>query len=178
MRARTVAAAIVCGACGNVNAPAVDGPTHDGPGGTGTPTAYRGTVSQTSPPAMFGGGPPPACTYTATLKQLDMQLAILPSGKVMSGTLQDLYVEDVVTTCMYLPADPSIMNFTLASVTPGDTGMMLSFQEKAGDHPGSSLSAALSPSGAGYQAQLTFHRTDLGPPLDWIVTTTVTLIPQ
>jgi hypothetical protein len=152
----------------------MDGPAGDGPG---APTTYRGAVSQTMPPVMFGGGPAPACTYTATLKQLDVQLGILPSGKVTSGQVQALYVEGVVTTCMYAPADPSIMNYTFASAAPSANGMTLSFQEKAGDHPGSSLAVALSSSGATYQAQLTFHRTDLGPPLTWTIVTTTTLMP-
>jgi len=176
MHSRALATAVFCAACGNVNSTAVDAPPLP-PDSPVTPTTYRGMVSQTTPAVNFGGGPPPACTYTATLKQLDIQLAILPSARVMSGQLQALYVEGVVMTCMYSPADPSIMNFTLASATPGASGMTLSFQEKAGDHPGSSLAVVLSPTGAGYQAQLTFHRTDLGPPLDWTIVTTAMLGP-
>jgi hypothetical protein len=37
---------------------------------------------------------------------------------------------------------------------------------------------ALPPTGGAYQARLTFHRTDLPPPLDWTVVATIALTPQ
>lgn len=166
MLGKPFAIAVLCGACGQVGGGTADAPA--------APISYHGTLAATSP-VMFGGGPPPKCTYTATLKQLDVTLGILASGQVMTGQVQDLYVEGVVTQCEFTPADPSITNFTFRSATPGTGGMTLAFDEKAGDKPGAALVIALTTAGASYQAQMTFHRTDLGPPFDWIVNATVPL---
>jgi hypothetical protein len=175
MRSRILAAVALCTACGAVNnTPPGDGAASDGT--VVTPRSYHGTVPETSP-AMFGGGPPPACTYTMTLRQIDVQIGVLPTGQVVSGQVQDLNVEAIVGTCQFRAADPSITNYSLMSAVPSASGTTLTFQEKAGDKPGTSLVAELSAVGTGYQAQLTFHRTDLGPPLDWTVVVIVTLSP-
>jgi hypothetical protein len=186
MHSKLLAVAALCSACGAVSSlpadsrvadGAADGPT-DGPV-VQTPTMFHGAVAQTMPPVRFGSGAPlPACTYTATLKQLDIQIGILPSGAVTSGQVQNLYVEGVVAACQSLPNDTTVMNYTLMSAMAGSTGTMLTFRERAGDKPGASLLVALSAAGTGYQAELTYHRTDLLPPFDWTVVTTATLTPR
>jgi len=172
MWSRLLAFAGLCGACGAVNNATTDAPAD------GSPPArtYKGNVAESSP-AMFGVDAPGKCLYSMTLRQLSIELGILPSGQPVSGQVQVLNVEAVlnVGTCPYLPADPSITNFTFASAMADPGGMLLMFQEHTGDKPGASLVAELSGNSAAYQAQLTFHRTDLGPPLDWTVLTAATL---
>ena len=170
MRLNSLAIAMLCSACGAVSGgpvaiadAAIDGPV---------PTTYHGVVNETSPPVSFGG--PPYCSYTMTLRQLDIQLGIKPSGELVSGQVEALYHEQVVV-CADPPANEAIMHYTLTAAVPASGGMMLSFQEKAGDHPGATLSVVLTPAGPGYQAQFSFHRTDLAPPFDWRVVTAAVL---
>jgi len=178
MSPRIIAVAALCSACGAVNNTPGDAAVDTA---VVTPRTYHGTVPETSP-SQFGGGLPPACTYTMTLRQLDVQIGIVVQsgqpGQVVSGQVQDLNVEAIVGTCQFSPAAPSITNYSLMSAVPSSSGTTLTFQEKAGDKPGTSLVAELSLVGTKYQAQLTFHRTDLGPPLDWMVVVIVPLSPQ
>lgn len=174
MLARTLSIAALCGACGAVNNPTGDGSVSDAP--SETPRTYHGTVPETAP-VDFGGGT--HCTYTMTLRQLDLQLGILASsGAVVSGQVQDLNVEAIVGTCQFIPAAPSITNYTLESAVPGAGATKLTFRERQGDKPGTSLVGDLTAVGASYQVQLTFHRNDLGPPLDWTVVVIVPLTLQ
>jgi hypothetical protein len=173
MRSRVLAiavVAIVCAAaCGEVARGPIDGAPPDLPP---SPRTYKGTVTETSP-VQFGG--PPHCMYTITLRQVEVELQILPSGQVTGGQVRTLNVEAIVGTCEFLPADPSVTDFTFTSAAPIATGMALAFQEEAGDKPGTALTGELWPNGSSYQVQLTFHRNDLGPPLDWMIITLATL---
>jgi hypothetical protein len=179
MRAQFVVVGVLGSACGGVSSiPPADASLDGSPDApVETPTMYKGNVAQTSPPVLFGG-PPPNCGYSATLTQIAIKLAILPSGRVTGGTVQDLYVEGTDANCQGPPAPLTIMNFTFTSATPSPTGMTLKFQEEAGNKPGASLVIELSVVTSAYQTRLTFHRTDLGPPLDWTVVTTAALTPQ
>lgn len=169
---------VVAGACGSVAREPIDGAVGDPPGGE-TPILYKGTTPQT-PPKMFGGGT--YCTYTITLKQLDVELGILPSSKqVITGHVQDLNVEAVVATtppCPYGPAAPTIANYTFTSATPTSSGMTLTFQGAATNAPAATLVINLSPAGSVYAAALRFHRTDEPSPLDWSVVVTIPLSAQ
>lgn len=174
MISRCLVVVMVAGACGEVAQEPIDAQA------TETPITYKGTLAQT-PPKMFGGGTG-ICTYTITFKQLEVELGILPSSKqVTTGHVQDLNVEAVVPTtpvCPYPPAGPTISSFTFASATPGSSGMTLMFQGATANTPVASLTVGLSSTSSGYTAALSFHRTDLGPPLDWQVVATVPLAPQ
>lgn len=172
MRATALTLAGLCAACGAVGNGSPDAASGD----PGARRIYRGNVTQTSPVTF--GGPAPACVYTITLRQLDIELGILTSGQVVDGSVQVLNVEGLVMPCMFSPADPSITHFTFASAIRSPTGMTLEFDQKAGDKPGTALLIELTPLDGAYQAQLTFHRNDLGPPLDWTVITTASLLLQ
>ena len=181
MLPRCLAVVMVAGACGTVARDPMGTPDAAvASDATVAPVTYKGTLAQTTA-NMFGGGTG-FCTYTITFKQLDLELAILPSSKqVTTGRTQNLNVEAVVPTtpvCPYGPAGPSISSYTFASATKTSTGMTLTFQGATTNSPKASLVVILTPSGTGYTAAMTFHRTDLGPPLDWLVTATVTLAPQ
>ena len=175
MSYKHLAIAVACSACGTVhnNQPAdaaADAPA-DGP----VALTYHAIVPA-SMTVSFGGAP--ECSYTATLRQTDIQLAVLPTGKVTGGQVQTLYDEQITSTCGHPPATPSISNYTFATATTTASGMTLTFREKPGDKPGASLTIGLSAAGANYLAQLTFLRTDLTGPLVWMVTIPATLLPQ
>jgi hypothetical protein len=165
MSYRYLAIAVACTACGAVHNQAPDAAT-DAPADGPVARTYHAMVL-VSPTVSFGGAP--ECSYTVTLRQTDVQLAILPSGQVTSGQAQTLYDEQITGTCGHPPATPTISHYTFASATASGSSMVLTFQEKAGDKPGASLVIGLSLSGGSYQAQPTFHRTDLGGVLTWTV---------
>jgi len=160
-----LAIAVVAGACGTVTSEPRDGAV-----------MYKATMDQT--PAMpFGGSP--YCSYTIVLKQLDVELGILPSSKqVTTGRVQNLNVEAVVPPCDYPAADPTIATYTLASATPSASGTTLTFQGATTNSPAVSLGVELTSAGSVYQARLGFQRTYEPPPLNWSVLVTVTLSPQ
>jgi len=174
---RVAVVAMVAGACGKVaGGPVVDGAAvGDAPPDSSPPTTYG--VQVDVPAVMFGGAP--QCTYTITLKQLDVKLAILPSGEVVSGQVQDLNVEDVLNVPPCTPQtghiDPNIVTYTFTSAQPGTTGKMLSFQGATTNNPQATLVATLVPAGSAYTATLVFQRIDGIPAVNWMVTTMVTL---
>jgi hypothetical protein len=174
-----LAVAMLAGACGTVTGELPDATTgtSDGPV-SATPVTYKGSTAQTAATPFGGSG---YCSYTIVLKQLDVQLGIVPTGKqVTSGQVQYLGVEAVVPTtppCPYGPAGPVIENYTFASSTPTATGVTLMFQGAPANSPIVTLSVDLSAAGSGYQARLNLHRTDVPVPLNWTVTTTLTLAP-
>ena len=176
MRYRHLAVVAACSACGAVNNLPGDAAAGDAPPADAPPARiFHGMVPQTSP-VTFGNDP---CIYTATLRQTDVQIGILPSGQVTGGQVQTLYQEAITSAnCPFTPADPTISNYTFASAAAGGSGMTLTFQEKPGDTPGATLVIGLSKVGATYQAQLTFHRTDLTDVLNWTVMMTATLAQQ
>jgi hypothetical protein len=174
MLVRPLALAIAAGACGQVAHEPVDGAPTDQT--NEIPTTYKAHLGQVMP-VMFGGSP--FCTYTITLEQLDVELAIVPSGRATSGKVQALNVEGVVQPCGEMPIPPKIATYTLASATPQPGGVKLTFQGASDNVPNVSLVANLSAVGSAYTAMLGFHRIDqpTQPVLEWSVVTTVTLTP-
>ena len=191
MMLKVLAVAVLAGACGTVSAPsgtvdagigdsssAGDARGSDGPGPSAV--TWVGQLDK-SPTVMFGGpsGQDNFCKYTITLQQLDVQIAILPSGQVTSGKVQDLNVEAVVQPCMFNPIPPNIASYQLAGAAPSTGGMTLTFQGAGTNNPLVVLTIELSRAGTSYSARLTFHRNDGQPAvLEWTVTTTIPLAPQ
>jgi len=170
-----LAIAAFASACGTVASEPKDAAVADGPGNE-TPVMYKATMAQT-PATPFGGAP--YCSYTITLKQLDVEFGILPSSKqVTTGRVQDLNVEAVVPPCQYGPSPPSIATYTLTSATPSATGTTLTFQGDPANAPMVSLGVELTSAGSVYQARLGFQRTDVPSPLNWSVLVTVTMSTQ
>jgi hypothetical protein len=189
-----LAVALLAGACGTVTQRPADAGVGDGP----APDVAPGTVTWRNQPAdvpavTFGGTSAMGdmyCKYTITLKQVDLQLTILPSGQVTSGHVQDLNVEAVVassppttpfvcseTNPGSLPAN--IAMYQLATATAGTGGMTLTFQGGTSNAPPATLVVLLTKVGSLYSAKLTFHRNDgLDPIFEWTVTATVPLAPQ
>lgn len=168
MRLRCLAIACLA-ACGQVaKQPAPDAGID---AAIGTP--YTGMLNQTTA-VMFGGTP--YCNYTITLKQLAIDLDILPTGRASSGRVQALNVEATDASCPYTATPPTIANYTLSSSSTGASGATLMFQGAAGNAPMASLVGSLTPSGGQYSAVLTFHRTDQMAPLAWTVQTPAILL--
>jgi hypothetical protein len=180
-----LAVAMLVGACGTVaSTPADGGP--DAPPGAVTWRNQPGDV----PLVTFGGtsaGGTNYCKYTITLKQLDVQLTILPSGQVTSGRVQDLNVEAVIpsttpvlcTATEPMPIAPNIAMYQLATAAATAGGLTLTFQGGASNAPPAALVLVLTKVSSLYSAKLTFHRNDgLDPVFEWTITTTVPLAPQ
>lgn len=187
MRYRLLAVALLAGGCGTVAQNPADASVGDG----ATPDMAPGAVTWRNQPGdvplvMYGGGNR-FCMYTITLKQLDVQLDILPSGQVTSGHVQDLNVEAVVpsttpfvctaTSPGTIPAN--IAMYQLATAAAGTGGLALTFQGGASNMPPATLVAVLTKVGSLYSAKLTFHRNDGADPLvEWTIVATVPLAPQ
>jgi hypothetical protein len=194
MRYSLLAVAMLAGACGTVANQTADAAVGDGPAPDMAPGAVTWRNQPSDVPAVtFGGTSADGtqyCKYTITLKQVDLQLAILPSGLVTSAHVQDLNVEAVVpsmppttpfvcseTNPGSIPAN--IAMYQLATATAGTGGTTLTFQGGASNAPPASLVVVLTKVGSLYSAKLTFHRNDgIDPIFEWTVATTVPLAPQ
>ncbi len=191
MLCRLLAVAMLVGACGTVaNSPA-DAAVGDGggPDGAASAVTWRNQPGDL-PLVMFGGTAADGtmyCQYTITLKQLDVQLAILPSWQVTSGHVQDLNVEAVIpsttlgcTATNPPPIPANIAMYTLATAAPSTGGVTLTFQDGASNMPPATLVMVLTKVNSLYTAKLTFHRNDgLDPVFEWMVTTApLPLAPQ
>jgi hypothetical protein len=171
--------ALMCAAasaCGQVAAT----PTDAGGDAAATPTTFRGMTD--TQPVTFGGkaavGTATYCMYKITLKQLAVELAILPSGAVASGRVQDLNVEEVIPSTTPVVCDsttgtipPNIATYTLASTTPAaGGGVSLTFRGGATNQPNATLTGTVLPAGDGYLVTLSVHRTDASDAvLNWTV---------
>jgi hypothetical protein len=176
---RSSLAILLCvSACGEVGRTVLDAATDSGGGdggGGGVPTTYKGTLAQTTAVA-FGGAP--YCNYTITLKQLDVQLAILPSKQIMSGQAQALNVEATEAACPNGTIPASIAKYTFAPAKPSPSGTTLVFTGAAANAPVVTLSVDVVSAGTAYQANLGFHRTDSPiASLNWTVIVTIPLAP-
>lgn len=177
---RHLAIACVVGGCGAVTGPVGGDAGGSTPDGARTPDAamartYQGSIGQT-PAVPFGGAP--YCNYTITLKQLELDLDIMPAGPVVSGRVQDLNVEGTDASCPNGVIPASLAHYTLQSAVASGTTTQLIFLGAPDNVPAVSLTADLSPTTSAYSAVLHFHRTDQDPPLDWAVTVTLPLAPQ
>jgi hypothetical protein len=172
-----LAVALCAAACGEVSQSG-DAGIDSAPSDAGTPRMFQGTMDEVTP-VTFGGLP--YCTYKITLKQLQIQIGILPSGQIATGHVQDLNVESIIpSTTPNCPADyevipPNIATYTLLSATPAGSTTTLTFTGGASNMPPADLTIELSSVGSAYQAKLGFHRTNVEPPLDWSVIATVSL---
>jgi hypothetical protein len=176
---RLLAIALLASACGTVTEKPTDAAVGDGPG-DGPAVMWRNQPSDVMF-VMFGGpsGANNYCQYKITLKQLDVQLAIQPSGQVTSGHVQDLNFEEIVPPCSQGSIPANIAMYQLATAAPSAGGMTLTFQGGASNSPPATLVVDLTKINSLYSATLTFHRNDgLDPVLEWMVMATVPLSPQ
>jgi hypothetical protein len=173
------AVALCAAACGEVAQSSVDSGIDAPP--TGTPHIFRGTMDEVAP-VTFGGSP--YCTYHITLKQLQVDIGILPVGTIASSHVQALNVESVVpSTVPNCPPDygviaPNIAMYTLQSTNTSGGTVTLTLQGGSSNMPPADLTIELTSVGSAYQAKLGFHRTNVDPPLDWSIIATVSLSAQ
>jgi len=187
MMYRLLAVAMLASACGTVSGRSADASVD----GVASAVTWRNQPADV-PMLTFGGTDAlgtPHCKYTITMKQLDVQLAILPSGQVTSGRVQDLNVEAVVlsmppttpfvcTATNPMPIAANIATYDLATTAAGTGGLTLTFQGGASNMPPAALVIDLTKVGSLYSAKLTFQRNDgLDPVFEWMVATTVPLAP-
>jgi hypothetical protein len=151
------------------------------------PLPRKYTGGQDVVPSVTFGGPSMTivyCMYTITLKELEIELAILPSGQVTDGRVQDLNVEAViVSTTPNCPATigvipQNIATYMLESTKPAPGGQLLTFKGAPTNKPRVTLAVELAIVGSAYQAKLGFHRNDQLAPFDWSVVTTLSLSPK
>ncbi|MBX3234431.1 MAG: hypothetical protein KIT84_09440 [Labilithrix sp.] len=158
--------------------PVVNEPVETAPGGMAT--TYAGTLDAT-PTVRFGGQGTGGnfCNYDVTLKNVAIEVTVLPSGQVIAATVRDTMIEASVPPCTYSPAPPSDQTFSFTTMTETSAGeSQLAFKGAAGNRPATSLVVDLKKVGGSYEASATWHRTDQPDPLDWTVKTKITLGPR
>lgn len=139
-------------------------------------TTYVGKLD-TTVTVPFGGTP--YCKYTVTLKSVEIEVAALPNGTVIGAEARDTMIEATVPPCSNSPAPPSARAFTFTTYTAtGADTAQIAFSGAATNHPATKLLIDLKKVGGAYEASVSWHRTDQSAPLDWTVTTKITLGPR
>lgn len=177
MKWNPLAVAMCAAACGNVDSKgAIDAaPTVDArPGDAGPARNYSGLLDATTP-VQFGGSP--FCTYSITLKQLDLKLTVQASGEVTAGSVSNLNVEATVGECTVGVIPPKIARYTLESAKSGPGGTTLTFQSDALNEPQVALTGLVIFGNPTSTAMLNFKRggDTVDPKLDWQVLATVSI---
>ncbi len=137
---------------------------------------YQATLAMSSP-TMFGGTADYVCKYTMTLRGIQLSLVSDASGKIVSGSAQNMTDEKVVNTaeCPYLPADPTTQKFTFKSATPVGASTMVVMEGDAANSPKATLAITLTPTAGTFTAASRWTRTDQVPDLTWSVTANLSL---
>jgi hypothetical protein len=176
-RSSSLALVLAMSACGAVPEDMVPDAGPDAPKPPGT-TTYRGTL-QMSPTVTFGG--PPYCTYTETLRQIEIELNLLTTGEVKGGSSQALSVEMVLATtdpaCDAGPGiEPNIHKFTFRSATRVGTGYMVLMDGNIANDPATSLAFMLTPATGAFTAAARWTRSGgIADSLNWNLTSNLTL---
>lgn len=144
-------------------------------GGGGSATTYIGTLDAT-PTVRFGGSP--YCYYDVTLKSVEIEIAALPSGDIIGAGVKDTMVEASVPPCTYGASPPSPQTFAFTTAKTTTDGTELAFKGATANYPGTNLVVSLKKVGGSYEAAARWHRTDQSAPLDWTVSTKITLGPR
>lgn len=129
------------------------------------PKPYAGSLSA-APKAPFGGSP--FCRYEMTIKDIAVEIGVLGSGDVVSGSVTDTAVESTIQ-CPHQPMAPAAQVFAFKKATKTTDGWRVEFAGDAKNRPKTSLVATLVSAGDGYDATFTWKRTDQKAPLLWTV---------
>jgi hypothetical protein len=129
--------------------------------------SWTGTVGLVGP-IPFGGAP--YCNYQVSLQNLQMVLTL--SANSYSSSVQCLVVEESLNGCPHPPNPPNTHHYTAASANITKTGnnIHIVYSPNPLNNPQCSLFFDGIISGNSIFGDLTFHRADQLPPLDWIAT--------
>lgn len=136
--------------------------------------SLTGTLAATKA-TDFGGGN--YCKYRMTMKSIEVTLSVTAAGDVANATVTSLAVEETVPPCQYTPTPPMLLRYYLASSSklPGGGSHL-----ELGMDPLNRTEATMVIEGDfsvdNAKAALEWHRTDQPSPLDWRITTSVSLV--
>lgn len=134
---------------------------------------FVGTLAATKP-ADFGG--PPYCKYRITMKTVDVAVTVTEAGDIANASVSSLAFEETLPPCTYEPVAPNVHKYYLASsLKLPSGGSHLELARDPLNRPEASLVLEGDFRTDTVKAALEWHRTDQKAPLDWRVTTTVTL---
>jgi hypothetical protein len=132
-----------------------------------------------SPTVPFGGAP--YCNYKVTLKDIVVDVVMHPKDGLVSMVVGDTMVETIVGSCPYPPAAMSRQQFQITGLPVAGAGGGMTFQPALmgmpANTPKADLTTSLTRDGTTNMtvAPMRWHRTDLGPPFDWVVLTPIDL---
>jgi hypothetical protein len=134
---------------------------------------FTGTVASagTTP---FGG--PPYCFYSITLTNITSTLT-LDGTSATEGQVTLQATENALAGCPYRPYPPHTHTYTLISGAVTGASVAVQYQPSSANAPRASLTftGTLSADNRTLTGTLTWHRTDEPSPLDWTVSTPVSM---
>lgn len=171
-----VALSLCAGACGKVGGQApADSAMIEDDAPLAPPVSYAGRLDKSRLVQFGGGAPPPTCTFTMTLEDLNVELGIRPTGELVSGRITDVNVEGLVAACMYSPAGPRVAGYTLDTAIPTSGSIAVTFKNDSTNATKVAVTGVVAPNDTGYAVMLMFQRTDQVPLLNWLVMETLSL---
>jgi hypothetical protein len=137
---------------------------------------WTGSLAATTP-LQFGGGQ--ACVYRITLKDVKVEISAAGNGDILTaGVTATAFEETLSANCNTpIPINAHTYVLTGASVLPNGT-VHISLAASAPNNPHASLVIEGDLRTAYPELSLAWHRSDQGPPLDWRVSTKVTVALQ
>jgi hypothetical protein len=141
---------------------------------TAPPISFSGTVA-TTPTVPFGG--PPYCSYTMSLANITSSLTVL-GDTVTQAEVRAFAVENAVTSCGATTLiRPNTHVYRLAGARISGSAVSVDYTADGANDPRASLTftGTLSPDRSFVAGTLAWHRIDQPSPLDWRVSTPITL---
>jgi hypothetical protein len=134
---------------------------------------FTGTLAATATTAFGGEG---YCNYRVTMKSVEVSVTVTQAGDIANAAVTSLAVEETVPPCPHPPLPPNVHKYYLASSSKLPAGgSHLELARDPLNRPEATLVLEGDFRADTVKAALEWHRTDIGPPFDWRVTTTVSL---
>ncbi len=138
-------------------------------------TTFAGTLAASTVVAF--GGAPESCSYDITLKNIVVTMTVSSADEVVSMTVSDTATERALLQCPYAPAPPASQVFTLSNAVPiAMSGSRFQLAGAVTNQPTTTLFVELVAGGLGYDAALSWKRTDQSAKLNWAVAAKLSLL--
>lgn len=142
------------------------------------PSPLAGTwtarVSDTAP-LVFGG--PPYCFYSMNFSNIVATLTIGNSAAISGGSVTLLAAEQAVPPCPFSVGPPSDHTYLVSQGSVSGDAVSIQYAWQTG-YPRATLTFTGTVSGKQIVGTFLWHRVDQGPPLDWTVTQSASLVQQ
>ncbi len=132
---------------------------------------YTGQLAMTST-VRFGGSP--YCEYSVTLRSIVLDVTLHPTRGLTTMSIADTVDEAIVGTCPFPPAADSRQFFAFQGAQAANAAgaFVPTMQGQPSNSPMTEATVLVTPrTETVVDASVRWERTDQGPPLKWVVTT-------